>query len=328
VSYDPIDDFSHDGRRRLVDTRSEEIRVLLDLAFSSFVDEHPVGLCAFGFHEDDPVAGAVEWAMRRFVEADIDPGQLHPGSRSFRLFTEVRFWLCQKVGREGYDGIMAAAASPERTQSERDEAEEHAAALESTIDAFGRELAGVLSALRARTCADMVGYWLEGTRRLRRDWFGWRERGELSGMGAALSKKQRSFYVHDSMFRFLCCFHRLVPGAPDEARERALELTSLSPCENEPPYRVPDRTVVGHLEGFGVKGPREVARLRKEGARIFVVRCLDRAQTEALGAACDRMAAELTHRSLSPTTLHALGIEEDLALRERLKAEGRREEIS
>jgi hypothetical protein len=97
--YESIEDFGVEARTRLVDTRGDEIRLLLDSAFSDFVDAEPdVSLAAFGFHGDDPIVDAVRWAMDRFASADLDVSRIHPGSRSFRIFTEVRFWLAQKAG--------------------------------------------------------------------------------------------------------------------------------------------------------------------------------------------------------------------------------------
>ena len=147
---------------------------------------------------------------------------------------------------------------------------------------FGNELAGELPAFRDRTCADLVGFWLAGTKRLRRDWFGWRAMGELSDAADQLSKKQRSVYTHDAMFRFLCCFHRLIPAAPTERAERAFELTSLSGCPDEAPYRVAERDLL--RRGAGLGGARDVAQLRKEGGRRLLRRCLDVARRAKLGS--------------------------------------------
>lgn len=324
-AYDPIDDWSREGRWLLVETRGDEIRALLDLAFSGFIDDEPTGLSAFGFHGDDPVSQAVEWAIDRFLASDLDPGKLHPGSRSLRLFTEVRFWLSQKVGRQGYTRILAAASSPEALRVEtiaagEEQDNERSDTIHAAMAALGRKLSRTLSSLNSRTCADIVGFWLEGTKALRCRWFGWRDRGEISEGGMRLSKKQRSFYAHDAMFRFLCCFHDLVPIDSDALATRTLELTTLSPCENVPPYRVLDRDVAPRLVAFGVKGPREVARLRKEGACACVRRCLERAASGESESVGERLSGELTRRSLGPTTLHALGIEDDVALREQMDA--------
>ncbi len=318
--YDPIDDWTPEGRIRLVAARGDEIRALLDLAFTEFVETHEVGLSSFGFRGDDPVGEAVEWSMKRFVDADINPAHLHPGSRSLRLFTEARFWLHQKVGREGYGRLLAAPRSPEVPREEAHDGGEEGGPDLSAIEAFGKTLALTLRTLGQRTCADLIGFWLEATRTLRREWFGWRDRGEVSGKGAALSKKTRSFYGHDAMFRFLCFLHDLVPPEPEELADRALLLTTLSPCENTPPYRVPDGAVLPLLARLGVQGPREVAHLRKEGAKQCMRRCAERAFPRALATAAEMLAAELTRQSLGPTTLHALGIEDDIPLREQIGA--------
>ncbi|TKC96483.1 hypothetical protein [Polyangium fumosum] len=174
--YDPIDDWTPEGRRRLVEARGDEIRALLDLAFTDFVETHEVGLSSFGFRGDDPVSEAVEWSMKRFVDADIDPAYLHPGSRSLRLFTEARFWLHQKVGREGYGRLLAAPRSPEVPREEAHGGEGDGLD-PGAVEEFGKTLAATLRTLGHRTCADLAGFWLEATRTLRRAWFGWRERG-------------------------------------------------------------------------------------------------------------------------------------------------------
>ncbi|WP_437878396.1 hypothetical protein [Sorangium sp. So ce513] len=315
--YEPIEDFSREGRRRLVEERGEEIRLLLDKAFTEFLDAEPdVSLAAFSFRGDDPVSEAVEWAVTRFATADLDPAKLSNGSRSFRLFTEVRFWLSQKAGRPGYDRLLAAAKRAPDAAPPQKNAAAGADANPEVLD-FVRALADALPSFQARTCADLVGYWLEGTKRLRRDWFGWHDRGELSEAAERRSKKQRSIHTHDAMFRFLCCFLELIPAASSAAADLALELTCLSGCPDIPPYRVPDRHVCGELARFGVRGPRQVSALRKEGARSFLHRCLDRACAD-LDTVRGRVTSALARKSLSATTLHALEIENDTALRARL----------
>lgn len=316
-NYESIEDWSVDGRRRLADARGDEIRRLLDDGFTALLDaERDVSLAAFGFRGDDPVVEAIEWSIDCFATREIDPSKLTPGSRSFRLFTEARFWLAQKAGKQGYRSILAATRAPHRRS--HDEARTAAQPIsEDVAHAFGAELAAALPGFHARTCADIVGFWLEGTKRVRRVWFSWEDSGELSDEAAVLSKKQRSFYAHDAMFRFLWCFCRLIPASQDESAERALELTCLSGCPNEPPYRVPDRLVVITL---GLRGSREVSRLRKDGARHFLNACLDRVAHNRMFVPRDRFAVALTRKSLGPTTLHALGIEDDAALRARLAA--------
>lgn len=313
--YEPIDEWSREARGRLVDLRGDEIRILLDAAFSDFLDAEPnASLAAFGFRGDDPVAEAVEWSLDRFTTGDLDPNGLSPDSRSFRLFTEVRFWLAQKVGRRAYERIFATARAP-RPPSNIEAREEKSPVRDDAAESFGAEMASELPAFRDRTCSDIVGFWLEGTKQLRRFWFSWSDSGHLAADAADLSKKQRSFYAHDAMFRFLCCFFHLIPASDDALADRAFELTCLSGCPNVTPYRKTDRLFLAVLS---VRGPRDVSRLRKEGARRFVNACLDRVERKSAFVARDRLAAELTRKSLGPTTLHALGIEDDPALRARL----------
>jgi hypothetical protein len=164
----------------------------------------------------------------------------------------------------------------------------------------------------------MVGFWLHGTKRLRRDVFGWSLQAELSGAAASNSRKQQSLHAHDAMFRFLCCFFALVPAKPEAHAERALELTCLSGCPNEAPYREKDRDVVVALAAPEVHGPRSVGTLRKKGATDFLYRCLEHAMDEAENRR-DKLAALLTRRTISLTTLHALDIEADAALKAHIK---------
>jgi hypothetical protein len=313
--YEPILDFDVGARRRLVEARRDEILLLLDRAFSDFVDAEPdVSLAAFGFRGDDPVAEVVAWAVERFASASLDPAQLHPRSRSFRLFTEVRFWLAQKVGRQAYDHIINAGRRSETSRAAP--ADDEVAGATTAALEFGAALAGEMPAFRDRTCADLVGFWLVGTKRLRRDWFGWREAGDVSEEAASLSKKQRSLYAHDAMFRFLCCLHRLVPAASDARAEFVYELAALSGCPNAPPYRVADRAILPRIAG--VAGPRVIARLRKEGAHRLVDACLVRAARVGAASARDHLMAMFTRSSLGPTTLHALDLDGDEALRARV----------
>jgi hypothetical protein len=310
-SHELIEDFSPAARADLVAARGDEIRLLLDCAFSDFVDAEPdVSFATFGFRGDDPITDAVSWAIERFASADLDVSRIPPRSRSFRLFTEVRFWLAQRAGREGYHHLMAGARrlvppAPDDTQAD-------AVNANAVSSAFGDELAGELPAFRDRTCTDLVGFWLAGTSRMRRDWFGWRATGELSGAAEHLSKRQRSIYSHDAMFRFLCCFHELVPVASAGRAVLAFQLTSLSGCPNEPPYRVAEREIVDDAADLG--GVRELARLRREGARQLLHRCLDLARVQDAVTMRDRLAAAFTRGSLGLTTLHALGVDGDPTL--------------
>lgn len=314
--YEPISDWSREGRRRLVAKRRDYILLLLDAAFSDLVDEErDLSLAAFGFRSEDSVEEAILWSLERFENGDLDPAQILPSSRSFRLFTEAHFWLAQKAGR-GYRRLIGDARGTAQVARNREPTGSVGA--ESDLNearlAFGQELVTTLQVLLDRTCADMVGFWLHGTKRFRRDVFGWPSQAELSGAAASSSRKQKSLHAHDAMFRFLCCFFALVPAKPEAHAERALELTCLSGCPNKAPYRVDDRDVVESLAAPGVHGPRPVGALRKQGAADFLRRCLERAQHEA-EVGREQLAVLLTRRTISPTTLHALSIEKNEALK-------------
>lgn len=318
--YDPISDWSREGRQRLVAERRDDILLLLDLAFSDLIDEERgLSLAAFGFRGGDPVEEAALWSLERFANGDLDPTQLHPSSRTFRIFTEAHFWLAQKAGR-GYQrlfGDARDAARAARTCGPTGRAGAESEFNEAELT-FGRELATTLPVLRERTCADMVGFWLHGTKRLRREVFGWSSKAELSEAAASSSRKQQSLHAHDAMFRFLCCFFALVPARPEAYAERALVLTCLSGCPNEAPYRVRDRDVVVPLAAPGVHGPRPVGALRKQGAATLLRRCLGYARDEAKTRR-DYLVVFLARQTISLATLHALGIEDDVGLKKQIQ---------
>ena len=61
------------------------------------------------FRDADPVEEAADSCIARFSEGNMDPLKLHSGSRSWRLFTEVRFWLAQRVGARALPAVMKRA---------------------------------------------------------------------------------------------------------------------------------------------------------------------------------------------------------------------------
>lgn len=225
-NYPKITDWSVDGRTQLVSDHPE-IRYLLDEAFSNFVDTRG-GLIAFGFIGDDPVRIAVDWALDRFAHGDLDPEKLHPQSCSFRLFTEVTFWLAQKVGGANARRIL-------RRMEIADQAQIHTAAQgiheNSTIefDKLRSSLAATANQLNRRTCKDMLGYWLEGSEKMRKQWFGWYEPAPSL---PAISGSSRSKHIADALFRFCVIFTKLESTA-DTVCIRWL----FTPCENTAPYQ-------------------------------------------------------------------------------------------
>ena len=320
--FEPIEDWSLEGRRRLVEARQDEILLALDTAFTDFADDHR--LAPFGFHADDPVEEAARWALDRFrTTPDLDPAKLHPGERGWGLFSAPRFWLAQKVGRRAFKPRLKAAAS---LGSRRADVEVEAVAgqaptdLAEVIESFGAELAATLQILFERTCQDIVGYWLSGSAPFRQRWLGRAnpEAVNLPGGGQAT----RSKHEHDAKFRFAVLYLKLVEVAA-AAADLALEVvrrTLLSPCDNRSPYRVPDRDVAETWAGGVVSGSREVSRLRKQGSAALVWRLLQIAEAPTDGSALGRLRHELVRASISRTTPHALGLGRSPELAERLLA--------
>lgn len=312
--YLAISDWSTPGRAALLAGYEEEARALLDHAFTDFADSH--GLAPFGFRGDDPVAEATEWCLERFRSAALSAEQIPSAVQSFRIFTQVRFWLCQKVGRENYQRILGReTAARGAAASERESAGGPSRALLN--DCLAR-LAHTLRALHRRTCSDLVTYWLQGTAALRREWFGWRD--PAAPALAVLSKKEKSYYVYHALFRFQCLYHQLLDEDQDTAAVVA-KRAFFCPCGNHPPYRCPDSEVAQVLPAESA-GRWALARLRRAGAAALLRRLLQRGAQPGLATA-DRLDWVLLRRSLCATTLHALDLEaeEDLKMQLRLLPE-------
>jgi hypothetical protein len=311
--YEPIDDWSPSGRASLVAQRGTEIRLLLDAAFTTFCDEHD--LAAFGFRGDDLVAEAVEWCVNAFVQRDLDPAKLRAGSRSFRLFTEVRFWLAQKVGaralgqllqvRQEAAGLTGAAVEEPPSPAEPP--------LGLRLGWLRERLARTLRELGRRTCADLVGYWLRGTQGLRARLFHWSEQGHVQEWAA--SKTRISAHVHDARFRFQCLHNGLVDETASEPALRVVREMLLSPCDNEVPYRRAAREVMRALPPGTARGPREVRHLCLEGSALLLRALAARLVLlpEDEGARAEWL---FGRQAMAPMTLSALGLEdrEDLRL--------------
>jgi len=312
--YESIVDWSHEGRARLVEQRGDEIRALLRLAFGIFCDRR--ALEPFGFRGEDPIDEAVEWSVARFATGELDPERCTP---TFRIFTEVRFWLAQKVGTIAYSRIMRTRAEiqhadpPEPSREPNDEpGRSH-----EVLDAMHRRLARTLQQLAARTCADLVGYWLGGTRRLRSAWFGWSATIELDNANA--SKKQRSFHAHDAMFRYQCLHQGLIPDADGSPPTVAARESMFRSCENRPPYRRPDEEVALLLPAARVTGPRSVGKLRRAGLAAILGQLFAFFERDAKDEQ-EALERVFLRTSLSATTIHALDLERRDDLLTRVKS--------
>jgi len=313
IDYEPISDWTRSGRAALVEKRGTELRLLLDTAFTEFCDQQD--LAAFGFHGDDPIAEAVEWCITEFVRRDLDPMRLHAGSRSFRLFTEVPFWLSQKVGARAFQRLIHVrhdSAAPIDATEPHDEPSPP-----MSLKRLQEGLARTLRELRHRTCADLVGYWLRGTKQLRARLFGWSEEGDVEN--PASSKTRTSAHVHDARFRFQCLHQGLIDDtAVDPALIAAREML-FRPCTNKVPYRRPARQVAEALPLGVASGPREVRRLCREGSAALVKALLIRF-TAIPEAGEERAEWMFGRQAIAAMTLSALDLDDREELRIQLQA--------
>lgn len=328
IPYAPIEDWSVAGRRALASAHGVEIRLLLDEAFSRFADTASLAPFRFLPADDggDPITAAVEWCVDRFSTGNLDPNLVRPSSRNFRLFTEVKFWLCQKVGRIACDRILRR----EQKHAERGHDAEPPADLqvdttglstrERMLMEFQQSLSSALRELGHCTCADLVGFWLLGTARLRGEWFGWTDAGAISQEAEALRKKNRSMALHDALFRFLCCYHRLPAEPKPDLSCTVAHATLFRPCQNIFPYRCSDEQVAAEVPAAQPLGKHERRRLFRGGASAWLKTLIEWLMRSA--SAQDprqRMEWVLGKHSLSATTLHALDLDADVFLVDSLR---------
>jgi hypothetical protein len=312
LAYEPITDWSREGRRRLVEVRGAHLWNLLDEAFTRAI-EGGLSLANFRFHGEDPVPEAVEWCIARFEAMDLDPGRLHPESRSLRLFTEVGFWLAQREGAAGYRRATRAPRADEHTTSND--------AREDADDALDRKrqsdrVREGLKALRDRCCASLVAWWLEGAADLRRAVFAPHDDpGAWSPRDVAEhSPKARSFHIADALFRYYALFAGLVRDHDDELTHRACVLTWFSPCGEEPPYEVSREVVRAVLHDMP---SRQMTTLRHEGVRALIRQCTDHA---VAARRCDvALDQHLARASLRASVLHRFKVDDE-ELSRRIKA--------
>lgn len=323
TQYERIMDWTTAGRARLVDERGDEIRALLTFAFRRDYDSYQ--LKSFGFRGDDPFTEAVEWSIQRFATVELHPDKCTP---TFRLFTQPRFWLAQKVGRSGYLRLKHAQNGPKPSdpaELERaghptpDNAPTHAAVTTASPERMGeagKRLSETLRQLAARTCADLVDYWLIATFKWRARWLGWTDTAVVEN--APPKKKTRSFYKHDAQFRFQCLHWALIEEGNTSAPALVVRESMFRPCVNEPPYRQADDIVASLLPLSTVTGPRTIGKLRRAGLAKLLLRLAGRAETPA--DETGKIEHTVLRLSLSPTTVHALDLERHQGLSERLRA--------
>jgi hypothetical protein len=319
-TYPAIEDWSLGARRSLVEAQGDRLRHLLRLGFFEFYET--IELSAFGFRGEDPVEEAVVDALGRFTSERFDPSKVR--ERTWRLFTQPCFWLALKVGRTSYQRIRAqgqrrAASLPiDGAVGAAPPGNDLIQGGGATLQALRERLGESLRLLRDRTCADLVGYWLHGTTALRARWFGWTD-AAASELPRA-TKKARSFHAHDAQFRFQCLHRKLTDEGIGEAA-LATRLSLFRACPNRPPYRVDDAAVGAELPPAAVTGRRSVGMLRRKGVRALLGRLLDDFSGAQDGpqSELDKRERVLLRAALVPTTIHALDLERDEALRRRVQ---------
>src|SRR5688572_12692006 len=92
----PLIDWSVEARESLCARDKERILALLEYGFRAFTDSDG-DLTLFGFSDEWEAAA---WSFDRFRTGTFDETKL--AERSWRIFTQPRFWLTQKCGLHGY----------------------------------------------------------------------------------------------------------------------------------------------------------------------------------------------------------------------------------
>lgn len=291
-----IDDWSLAARAELATGDGDQIRALLDASFSTLLDERDVSLARYGFNKtDDPVSEAVSWCMDRFATGDLDPAQIDPQHHSFRLFTQPGFWLAQKVGARAH----AAIRHEQRRRVEVDERIDAASSDDAAEDArqsvstLESDAVRTLPRLHASTCANMVTFWLQGTVKIRGEWFGWAVEAPDPPVASASEASKR---MADALFRFLVLFWEMLAG-PDRALSvQVCEASCFSPCKNAAPYWNDPSEAARPL---GVVAASDAKRLRKDGVVALLGACVDRAHDPGTERGTHpRLRAAFTRRTL------------------------------
>jgi len=291
--YPPIHDWTPEGRAALVSASRDHVVLLLDEAFTRFFEEPGSSLAAYGFRGVDPVSQATAFALHRFEHGHIDPELLRAEDSSFRLFTRAAFWLAQKVGKVAFERIQAQSRAQEVVACEV-----VPASTPVRFDGVRERIVTTARELSRRTSPMVVQWWLRGTQRDRREWFGPRSDATVPPP-ESVSAKNASLRIADALFRFVCLL--LDEVAEEETADRACALSWFSPWE-ESPFRVPVGTLAVLLS---VSGPREAGRLRRDGARALVRRV-----ASALSAPPTAIDGRIAHAWTRIGVLHAWRIDE------------------
>lgn len=312
--YPEITDWSKEGRARLVMAHRPVLAELLRHSLEQVAESYGIETLvdAFGF---STVEEAVDWSLDAFSEREFDRARI---PTSWRLFTQPRFWLSQRAGVLGFRRKMAELeALRKRRQQRSDESPAHSedAAEEPSVDdeleqrRMRERLIATLRQLRDRTCASLVLWWLRATDGLRARWFD----PPVTPMRVEnLTKKSRSLFSHDALFRFQCLHRQLIQEEP--ARDMAQQLVwewLFQPCANVPPYRRSDAELARTLSDRAPRPLRAIHQLRREGVANLIERLIEAASVPPAGKEEEALFEWiLLRRSVARTTLTVFKLDE------------------
>ncbi|CAM3214681.1 hypothetical protein G4177_26825 [Corallococcus sp. ZKHCc1 1396] len=314
TDYPVITGWTREEREALVTSHGASLAALLRHAFAQVAE--PYGeerlLEAFRFDTLDDV---VDWCLRRFATGELDPARIPQASRSWRLFTEARFWLAQREGMQGYRQKMQWMEAQRRRPGEVPPASsQEDATPEPDIDVsrLVERLTTTLRRLLACTCPDIVGWWLRATETLRAEWF---ECAPPPLAQAPASKKTRSVRMHDAQFRFQCLHRGLLHDGPEASLPHMAVCEGLfRSCANTAPYQRSEEDIAAALPPTAPRDRRSIQRLKRGGLESLLKRLLevalagpDTTQTVA------RMEWELLRQGVTKTTLTAFNLDEGTA---------------
>ncbi len=306
----PITDWSKEGRASLVREHREVVALLLSHSLAQVAKSYGEQnlLDAFRFKTLDD---AVDWCLERFATGTLEPGKLSPPLRSWRLFTQARFWLSQREGAAGFQRKMQELEAACRRDSARAEPLESEVAPVPDLDVqrLVERLSRTLAELLDRTCPDLVTWWLRATEELRSLWF---ELPITEPAHEPRMKKERSIRIHDALFRFACLFRGLLLHEKDAAPSHlAVREWLFRRCRNVPPYRRTEEEIAAALPLTVPKEKRAIQHLRRAGVSALIhqlISSLD-VPTETADAVA-LMEWQLMRVSVTKTTLTAFALDE------------------
>ncbi|RKH48142.1 hypothetical protein D7X12_00745 [Corallococcus sicarius] len=254
---------------------------------------------------------AVDWCLKRFATGTLEQGRLSPSSRCWRLFTQARFWLSQREGAAGFLRKMQELEAACRRDSVLAEIPESEGVPVPDLDVqrLVERLSRTLTELLARTCPDLVTWWLRATEELRSLWF---DLPIPEPSHQPRMKKERSIRIHDALFRFACLFRGLLLQQKDAAPSHlAVREWLFRQCRNVPPYRRTEEEIAAALPLTIPKTKRAVQHLRREGVSALLHQLIGSLNAPAETAdAVALMEWQLMRESVTKTTLTAFALDE------------------